>query len=379
MGEHVTLKSAEFVSFRVSDRTEWTFALVTDEASACALVEVTCGQATPEACRLLANGVSSLEGRPISDEASMADMLGLTLAQLRSSRALATAVSALRTAVVDIRAQRAGLGLTEALGGSPQPNVPLYANINRCLFHTDRSPRAFAEAALTAVRQGFSTIKCAPFDEVRPSAGADILELARPGLQRVAAVRSAIGRDARLLVDCHSRFTADTACAVGEELARLGVGWFEEPLEPTRDAAALAQVATRVSIPLAGGESGYGEAFFVGLARQGAVRTIMPDIKHCGGVAEACRAGRSASAVGASVSLHSPSGPVSQLASAHVTAATPGALPLEHAINEAHWRAELLEPGERIERGRLLLPGGAGLGARLSAEAVRRRGVRWKP
>ncbi len=378
MGKHITVKSAEFVSFPVSDRTEWTFALVTDEASASALVELTCGQATRDACRLLAEAVSTLDGRAIEDETSVAGMLGLTLAQLQSGRALATAVSALRTAVVELQALRAGQGLTEALGGSPRASVPLYANINRCLFHTDRSPLAFAEAALRAVRQGFTIVKCAPFDEVRPSAGDDILELARPGLQRVAAIRSAIGKEVRLLVDCHSRFTADTAPAMGEELARLGVGWFEEPLEPTRDAAALAQVAGRASVPLAGGESGYGEAFFVGLARHGAVRTIMPDVKHCGGVAEACRAGRAASAVGASVSLHSPSGPASQLASAHVTAAIPGALPLEHAVNEAPWRAELLDPGERIEKGSLWFPGGAGLGARLNEEAVRRHGVRWK-
>lgn len=378
MGKHVTVKSAEFVSFAVSDRTRWTFALVADEESTCALVEVTCGQATRDACRLLAEAVSTLDGRAIADEASLADMLGLTLAQLQSGRALATAVSALRTAVVELQALHAGLSLTEALGSSPRASVPLYANINRCLFHTDRSPGAFAEAALRAVHQGFTIVKCAPFDEVRPSAGDDILELASPGLQRVAAVRSAIGKEVRLLVDCHSRFTADTAPAIGEELARLDVGWFEEPLEPTGDAAALAQVAGRASVPLAGGESGYGEAFFVGLARQGAVRTIMPDVKHCGGVAEACRAGRAASAAGASVSLHSPSGPASQLASAHVTAAIPGALPLEHAVNEAPWRAELLEPGERIEKGSFWFPGGTGLGARLNEEAVRRHGVRWK-
>jgi galactonate dehydratase len=182
-----------------------------------------------------------------------------------------------------------------------------------------------------------------------------------------------------VLVDCHSRFEANAAPLVAEELARLDVGWLEEPMEPTTDAAGLVEVAGKVGMPVAGGESGYGESFFEDLVRRRAVRIVMPDIKHCGGVAEACRAGRAATAAGGQVSLHCPSGPVSLLASAHVTAAIPGALPLEHAVEEAPWRAELLDPPECIEGGRLWLLAGIGVGAKLSAEVVSRYGRAWRP
>ena len=67
-------------------------------------------------------------------------------------------------------------------------------------------------------------------------------------------------------------------------------------------------------MPIAGGESGYGEEFFAGLIEGGAVSIIMPDVKYCGGVAEAFKAGTAALRAGQSVSLHSPSGPVSSLA-----------------------------------------------------------------
>ena len=63
---------------------------------------------------------------------------------------------------------------------------------------------------------------------------------------------------------------------------------------------------------------------------------------------------------------------MSQLASAHAAAATPGSLPLEHAVYEAPWRSELLSPPERIEGGRLWFPGGPGLGASLDREALAR-------
>ena len=132
-------------------------------------------------------------------------------------------------------------------------------------------------------------------------------------------------------------------------------------------------------MPVAGGESGYGVEFFDGLLDQRAVAVVMPDVKYCGGVAEAARAGRSAVGRGGGVSLHSPSGPVSLLASGHVTAAVDGALPLEHAVHEVDWRAGLIEPAERIEGGRLLLPSSAGLGAVLNGKVVRRHGRLWTP
>ena len=163
-----------------------------------------------------------------------------------------------------------------------------------------------------------------------------------------------------------------------QQLDQLDVGWFEEPLDPTKDAEGLALVARRVKMDIADGEGGYGQGFFAELLARGAAEIIMPDIQYCAGVAEAHRAAHKAVQSGHGVSLHSPSGPVSQLAGAHVTAAVPGALPLEHAVHEAPWRAELLSPPERIAGGRLWFPGGPGLGARLDHAVTSRYGRRWR-
>ena len=153
---------------------------------------------------------------------------------------MATALSALRTGVSINQAVNDGVSLTEALGGEPQPSVPLYANINRGLFGTPRTPADFARAAERAVREGFRAVKCAPFDEMRPG---DDVGRARPGIRRVAAVRDAIGADVTLLVDCHSRFDVESAVVVAEELAGLGCGWFEEPVQPTKDPSGMARIA----------------------------------------------------------------------------------------------------------------------------------------
>jgi galactonate dehydratase len=391
----VQVRLHRLAAVTATPRTTWVFAELGDGEGAVTTAELTLGDRSAQVARVLAELVAALQGCEAAAEQLVTERLRLTQERIERDVVLATAVSALRTAVAQLDAERAGAGLHRFLGdedqhqsasrrytrsGQAPERVELYANINRALHATNRTPTDFAGAAERAALAGFRSFKCAPFDEVSATLPPDrILSAAAAGLARVRAVRDAIGPAARLLVDCHSRFTAATAPAIAAELAQAGVGWFEEPLQPLTAAAALAEVARQVSMPVAGGEAGYGSACFDRLLETGAVSIIMPDIKHCGGVGEAVRAGRSALRRGGGFSLHSPSGPVSLLASAHVTAAVPGALPLEHAVGEASWRADLLTPAERIEDGHLLLPPTTGLGATLDWPAISRHGHVWTP
>ena len=360
--------------------TTWVFAVLGDGEGTATTVEVTFSDRSEQVVDALAGMVEALRGTDVADEAQIEALVGLTRHRLRADAVLAAAVSGLRSAVAQLEAARSGMRLHRFLGAEANAAVELYANINRGLRATDRTPDSFERAAARATREGFGTFKCAPFDEVSPAMAPDrMLRQAELGLERVRAVRRAIGPEARLLVDCHSRFSAQVAPAVARELATLDVGWFEEPVQPTSAADDLAAIAHDVPMPVAGGEFGYGVEFFDGLLDQRAVAVVMPDVKYCGGVAEAARAGRSAIGRGGGVSLHSPSGPISLLASGHATAAVDGALPLEHAVHEVDWRADLIEPAERIEGGRLLLPSAAGLGAALNTEVVRRHGRLWTP
>ena len=373
------IERVRFAEVVVSEATTWTFVEVYDEDGVIGLAELTCGGNTAEAVRLTAEFAGRLRGREIGGEGDVEGMLGLAVADMQGSMALATAVSGLRTAVSELRAQRRGVTLTEELGGTPQESILLYANINRHLLTRDRSPASFGKAAEYAVSQGFGIVKCAPFDGVGPpSTREKILDEARMGIERVAAVRAAVGPDITVLVDCHSRFERHTAALVAEQLAKSNIGWFEEPVEPTEDAEGLAAIAREVSMITAGGESGYGREFFRSVVASGALNVVMPDVKHCGGVAEARAAGLAAMKAGGDASLHSPTGPVSLIAGGHATAAMPGAIHLEHAVYETDWRAELVLPYERVEGGRLWMPDGVGLGAALNAEIVERYGHYWE-
>ena len=384
MSEPIELTSIEFVEIPATVRTTWVMAHLREAGGEGTWVEVVgdVKQPSVETCTELAAAVATLARRPIVDEAAVPSMLGLTDTDLCGDFIRATAVSSLRSAVSQLQAARAGQSLTEAVGGAPQDSVQLYGNINRSLLD-DRTPAAHAAAAsATMERWDFEIIKCAPFDEVRAKPGdrsSDILDSAAPGIARICAAIDAVGDGVRVLVDCHSRFDEASALAIGEKLAELGVSWFEEAVDPGTQVEALARIAAATRLPMAGGEGLYGKDRFENLLSTGAVETIMPDVKHCGGVAEAVRAGRAVAAVGGTISLHSPSGPLSLLASAHATAAVDGALALEHAVDEVDWRAELLVPAEQIRQGRLWIPAGPGLGASLDEDTIPRRGRRWKP
>ena len=379
MSDSVRIDRLRFAEVKASEATTWTFVEVHDGEGTVAVAEITCGGNTAEAVRVMSELVERLRGREISEEGDVEGLLGLAVADMQANMALATAVSGLRTAVSDLRAQRRGITLTEELGGTPQESVLLYANINRHLLTRDRSPASFGRAAELAVSRGFGIVKCAPFDGVGPpSTRGEILDVARVGIERVAAVRAAVGDDVTVLVDCHSRFERHTAPLVAEQLAKSNIGWFEEPVEPTEDAEGLAEVAREVSMLTAGGESGYGREFFRAIVECGALNVVMPDVKYCGGLAEARAAGIAAMDAGGDVSLHSPSGPVSLIGGGHATAAMPGAIHLEHAVYEADWRADLVLPHERVEGGRLWMPDGAGLGAVLNEAVVERYGRYWE-
>ena len=367
-------------SVTVTPRTTWLFAVLSDGEGNSTTVEITHSGNPRGAADAIAGMADILRDEEITDDSEIESLLGLTRAELRADRVSATAVSGLRTATAQLTAMRSGLTLCGYLGGRPTCGVELYANINRALFATDRTPADFGRMAERAARAGFRSFKCTPFDEVSPPSSPDrILDEASTGIARVRAVREAIGPDARLLVDCHSRFERDSAPLIAEELVKLDVAWFEEPVDPESSADDLAEIARWAPMPVAGGESGYGTDFFDQLLDSEAVSIIMPDIKHCGGAVEAVTAGRSAVEKGRGFSMHSPSGPVSLLASGHSSSAVRGAMPLEHAVYEADWRANLIDPPERIENGHLVLPNTPGLGANLNRDLLRRFGRVWGP
>lgn len=273
------------------------------------------------------------------------DMIGraadpVAVRRLQPSDDLATAalLSAMSHALWDLQARRDGVPVAEAMGDIINPRVPLYANINRRTI--GRTPEDFAESARLALRVGFEAIKIAPFDEVTPEAKADGREFSAlaPGIERIAAVRDAIGPDRDLMVDCHWRLTPAGARQALAEVRRFCLYWFECPL-PETDAAIpdlklLRGLANGQGTRLAGCEGQVGVAGFERYVAAGAYDVVMPDVKYVGSMEEMLALARRLDGSGVALSPHNPSGPVSHAASLHVCAVAPGLTRLEMQFDE---------------------------------------------
>ena len=96
------------------------------------------------------------------------------------------------------------------------------------------------------------------------------------------------------------------------------------------------------------------------------VDVLMPDVKHAGGLQETKNIAEAARASGLLIAPHNPSGPVASVASGQVSATLRNFYFLEYAWGEVDWRAQLLEPAERIEAGHLIINDEPGLGHRLN-------------
>src|SRR5215212_10451865 len=188
------------LAVRVNHRGNWVFVEVETDDGIVGLGEAShSGDDATLAFMIRRSLRPGLLGRdPSSVEAIWRDLARRPAGGLIDGRLEATALSGVEQALWDVNGRALGVPIHRLLGGAVRERVRLYANINRAV--TDRSPAGFARAAAAAVADGFTAVKLAPFDGVhwaqRDRAEAQPA-LAR-GIERVAAVREAIGPDVDL-------------------------------------------------------------------------------------------------------------------------------------------------------------------------------------
>ena len=161
---------------------------------------------------------------------------------------------------------------------------------------------------------------------------------------------------------------------VADRLAPYNLTWYEEPVPPEKVDDTLA-IKRRITQPMAGGEVLFGLSGFGPLIRRRAVDTIMPDVKHCGGLLELTRIAALAADERVMVAPHNPSGPVSTAASVQVCAGLKNVNYLELQYGEVDWRSEVLVPAERFVDGTIEIPDRPGFGVALNQDVIRTRAL----
>lgn len=293
-------------------------------------------------------------------------------------------ISALAQALCDLLAQQARLPLWQWLrrasqsGGTSQSGravigareagaaVPVYANINRATV--DRSTQGVRDQARLAMQQGYRAFKLAPFDGLSPAlcGSAEGDRLISAGLERLAALRDTVGPDARVMADCHWRFTPDAALAVLPRLDALRLYWFECPISESvdlwADSQRIREAAQSRGLLIAAAESQVGLRAFTRLFEHRLYDVVMPDVKYCGGPLELMAIAAAAQAASVQCSPHNPTGPICTLHSLHLSAAADCPM-LELQVNESSLTDELASHAHpRLVDGALQVPTTPGLG-----------------
>jgi L-alanine-DL-glutamate epimerase-like enolase superfamily enzyme len=198
------------------------------------------------------------------------------------------ALAAVDTALWDLRCLRAGEPLWRVAGGF-RPEVPLYDTEGGWLQLGTEELVAGAKAAATA---GWSGIKV--------KVGKPTLE---EDVERLRAVREALGDRFPLMVDANQSMTCAEAIRRARAFEPIGLTWLEEPL-PADDVSGHARLAAATSIPIAVGESLYSVAQFREYLERGAASIVQVDVARVGGITPWLKVAHLAEAFGLEVCPH---------------------------------------------------------------------------
>lgn len=226
-----------------------------------------------------------------------------------------SAASAVDIALWDIKGKVANLPIWKLLGGYSD-RVTAYASGG--LYKEKKGPEALAKEMTGYISRGFHGVKI--------KIGGLPIGL---DIERVAAVRKAIGADVRLMVDALYSYKLDEAKEMAAALEPYRVHFFEAPIS-SYDVDGLTELARVSKVPIAGNEIEYGRHAFARLIRQRAVSVVHVDAILCGGITEAMKICALAAADNLCVSFHNSSSAVAFASNLQVAAAIANCESLEY-------------------------------------------------
>jgi len=294
----------------------------------------------------------------------------------RGGPVLSSAVAGLDQALWDILGKSLGAPVHQLLGGAVRDEVRVYGWIG------GDEPSEVADAAAAQAAAGLTAVKMNASGRARRMpTRSEVGEV----VDRLAAVREAVGDSHDIAIDFHGRFGVSAARRIIPELAPLHPLFVEEPVLPEY-AHRLGDVVSASTVPVACGERLYSRTDFLP-ALQAGIAVAQPDLAHAGGISEVRRIASLAETFDALLAPHCPLGPLALAASLQVAFATPNFLIQEQSIG-IHYNegAELLD--YVLDRAPFAFPDGAirrwdapGLGVTIDEDAVRaahRTGHRWR-
>ncbi|SDX05305.1 mandelate racemase/muconate lactonizing enzyme family protein [Roseicitreum antarcticum] len=260
------------------------------------------------------------------------------------------AIAAIDVALWDLRSRKRGVSLATMLG-KRRDRVPAYGS-------GKASPSLpiddLIETSAGYIAEGFDAVK------IRVGREPD------RDVERVRAVRNAIGPAPRILCDANERLSLPAALWLGKQLGDLDIYWFEEPVL-SQDIEGYRRLRAQLPMAIASGEHFHSRRDFAPFVSAGALDVLQPDLCFVGGFTEALRIGELADTFGLAVAPH-----FMTVLHIHLAAALPRATYVEYYP----FMDDLMEHGLTVEEGHILVPDRSGHGVTFTQDAWDRYLVR---
>lgn len=270
------------------------------------------------------------------------------------------AISAIDMALWDVLGKAAKLPVSTLLGGREAETIPVYAS-----EVMPNNPEEVVALATSVTEAGFGALKLG-WGPLGNDLGLDE--------ELVAAARSVLGPDRRLMIDGGMNYSLHSAREFCARTEKYDVFWFEEPFEGD-DLRSYRRLTDSVNVRIACGEAHSKPPIFRRLLEAG-VDILQPDLGRCGGLT----VGRDIAALlaeyqHAMVIPHCFSTDVLLAATVQFAATLQRGRFIEFPVTASKRSGTILTHGPTFSDGALQVPVGPGLGIELDEDELERRRV----
>jgi galactonate dehydratase len=314
-----------------------------------------------------------LNGRSPFDIKHFTYMAYTDFATRRGAMDFYSAVSGIEHALWDIVGKAADQPVYNLLGGAFRTKIRVYANG----WGGGGDPEKIAGQASAVVAQGFTGLKFDPFPGPwRPYISRKDEQMA---VEKVKAVREAVGPDVEILVEVHRRLAPVHAIRVARMMEPYTPFWYEEPVS-VRDLNGLVEARRGINLPVVTGEELYTKSEFQEVIERRAADILNPDVCACGGILELREIAAMAEPYHIAVAPHNYNSTTMGLAATlQAAAGMPNFLIAEYFVNFEALGNELARNPFTVENGYIQLPAAPGLGIDLDEDALARHPYRERP
>ncbi len=275
--------------------------------------------------------------------------------------ALSGAISAVDIALWDIKGKHFGVPIWELLGGNCRDKIRLH------LLGGGSTPETMYDAAKAAVEEGFTALKFDPV--VGGFQDMTVDRLVKTARDIVAAAREGGGPDLDLIVEVHRKLTPMNSIVLESALAPFNLYFIEDPIQ-IDTITTQAELAKRMTTPLAIGERNVSIWEFRELLEAGGPQYVRPDLGLAGGISHCKKIAALAEAYHSAVVTHNFLGPLITAASLHLDTSIPNFITQEYTKGDESEAFAVYKVAYQREGGYIPIPEAPGLGIELDDSLI---------